>query len=265
MSVAPHIVVQPTRVYVPQGAEARTAGTMPVAAAKTGGEGSGGFLGFVKGILDIINPLQHIPVVGTLYRKFTGDEIAPAARIAGGALFGGPLGGGLAMADMAFAEAKGSTMGETVMAALGDKPAGPAAPTQMADAAPLRTEDITWDDAPAMLMAAYPHQTPKPIDVSLSAIPAPDRMRTASSAPANSSGPDTQGARHAPAENAGQTGRYHGGPSAVARLTTHASVNAALSLPDAPADPRMGLPPELMALKMQEGLDKYAAMKANGL
>lgn len=42
--------------------------------------------------LDIVNPLQHIPVVGWLYREFTGDTIKPAAAIAGGALFGGPVG-----------------------------------------------------------------------------------------------------------------------------------------------------------------------------
>ncbi|MBT5663730.1 MAG: hypothetical protein HOJ06_00205, partial [Rhodospirillaceae bacterium] len=34
-------------------------------------------------VLDIINPLQHIPVVSTLYRELTGDEISPGARMAG--------------------------------------------------------------------------------------------------------------------------------------------------------------------------------------
>ncbi len=38
--------------------------------------------------LDLINPLQHIPVVGTLYRELTGDEIKPEIRVAGSALFG---------------------------------------------------------------------------------------------------------------------------------------------------------------------------------
>ena len=30
--------------------------------------------------LDVINPLQHIPVVSTLYRSLTGDEIDPASH-----------------------------------------------------------------------------------------------------------------------------------------------------------------------------------------
>ena len=47
-----------------------------------------GFLDF----LDIINPLQHIPLVSTIYQHVTGDMIKPAANILGGALFGGPLG-----------------------------------------------------------------------------------------------------------------------------------------------------------------------------
>jgi hypothetical protein len=43
-------------------------------------------------VLDIINPLQHIPVVSTLYRMATEDEIGIGSRLIGGALFGGPLG-----------------------------------------------------------------------------------------------------------------------------------------------------------------------------
>lgn len=39
-------------------------------------------------IVDIINPLQHIPIVATLYRNWTGDKIGPAPRVIGGALWG---------------------------------------------------------------------------------------------------------------------------------------------------------------------------------
>lgn len=45
--------------------------------------------------LDIINPLQHIPIVNVLYREITGDEIGAAAKLIGGGLYGlGLLGGG---------------------------------------------------------------------------------------------------------------------------------------------------------------------------
>jgi len=43
-------------------------------------------------VLDIINPLQHIPVVSTIYRELTGDEISDAPSVLGGALFGGVAG-----------------------------------------------------------------------------------------------------------------------------------------------------------------------------
>ncbi|MGH6939664.1 hypothetical protein [Hypericibacter sp.] len=43
-------------------------------------------------VIDVVNPLQHIPVVSTVYRWLTGDTISPAAELAGGALYGGAIG-----------------------------------------------------------------------------------------------------------------------------------------------------------------------------
>ncbi|WP_426954502.1 hypothetical protein [Muricoccus radiodurans] len=42
--------------------------------------------------LESINPLQHLPGVGTGYRAVTGQSAHPAARILVGALTGGPMG-----------------------------------------------------------------------------------------------------------------------------------------------------------------------------
>lgn len=42
--------------------------------------------------LDAINPLHHLPGVGTIYRAISGDRIQPAMRVAGAAAFGGPVG-----------------------------------------------------------------------------------------------------------------------------------------------------------------------------
>ena len=39
-------------------------------------------------LVDILNPLQHIPVVATIYRNMTGDKIGLAPRIIGGAIWG---------------------------------------------------------------------------------------------------------------------------------------------------------------------------------
>ena len=38
--------------------------------------------------IDIVNPLQHIPIVATIYRHLTDDRIGMAPRVIGGALWG---------------------------------------------------------------------------------------------------------------------------------------------------------------------------------
>ena len=61
--------------------------------SSSSGQDDGGFDFF--DFLDIINPLQHIPIVSTIYRAVTGDEIGPVARLIGGGVYGlGLLGGG---------------------------------------------------------------------------------------------------------------------------------------------------------------------------
>ena len=67
-------------------------------------------------LLDVINPLQHIPVVSTLYRELTGDTIDPAPRVAGGAVFGGALGAVAGLLNVILQEATGKDVGEHVLA-----------------------------------------------------------------------------------------------------------------------------------------------------
>lgn len=84
-----------------------------------------------KDLLAIINPLQHIPVVGTIYRAITGDQIAAMPSIIGGTIFGGPVGLVLSLADNALKGETGKSVGETVVASLfgSSKPAdAPAEP-----------------------------------------------------------------------------------------------------------------------------------------
>lgn len=69
--------------------------------------------------IDIINPLQHIPVVNALYRELTGDAIKPAARIIGGTVFGGPVGLAVAAADAVIEQSTGRTVGGHVAEAIG--------------------------------------------------------------------------------------------------------------------------------------------------
>lgn len=66
--------------------------------------------------LDIVNPLHHIPLVSGFYRQLSGDEISPASRLAGGALFGGPLGFASALMTGVIEESTGASIGETIVA-----------------------------------------------------------------------------------------------------------------------------------------------------
>ncbi len=138
-------------------------------AVASGGEalkpfGDDGFTFLV--VLDIINPLQHLPVIGTLYRELTGDTLAPAPRIVGDILFGGPIGAFLGIANAITESATGKDMGQHALALLrGDddapnKSASPAtqvaaAATGIPAAAASEREDIVAKPAPAPASALF--------------------------------------------------------------------------------------------------------------
>ncbi len=108
-------------------------------------------------ILDIINPLQHIPFVSTLYRTLTGDTIAPVSRVAGGALFGGPIGAAVSLVNSIVAEWSGKDMSAHVVAFFtggdsdGDAPqlAGGLPETEAAGGAPNQTPGLAAELAAA--------------------------------------------------------------------------------------------------------------------
>ena len=56
-------------------------------------------------VIDLINALQHPPVLSSIYRSVTGDEISNGVQIAGGGLFGGPIGVFSAAVNVMFEEA----------------------------------------------------------------------------------------------------------------------------------------------------------------
>lgn len=90
-------------------------------------------------LLDIVNPLQHIPIVGTVYRAITGDSIGPASRIAGGTLFGGVVGLVASTIDSLVQEETGRDFGQHILAMRGDadKAADPTTPTGRPEREPV--------------------------------------------------------------------------------------------------------------------------------
>ena len=74
-------------------------------------------------LVDTINPLQHIPVVSTIYREVTGDKMGAPASIAGGALYGGVFGFFSALGNEFLRAVTGHDVGETILSLLqGDAP-----------------------------------------------------------------------------------------------------------------------------------------------
>lgn len=111
----------------------------PMAAGAGQVQGKTGKDGFSFGdLIDVINPLQHIPVLSSLYRRITGDEMGGVARVAGGALFGGVIGLVASIADTLVDEITGADTGEHVLSALSGpgKPVAPA--TALAAAQPYQ-------------------------------------------------------------------------------------------------------------------------------
>ena len=70
-------------------------------------------------VLDIINPLQHIPIINTIYRHLTGDEEGAVADVGGGALWMGPVGLVGALADLAVKSESGKSIGDNILSWLG--------------------------------------------------------------------------------------------------------------------------------------------------
>lgn len=92
--------------------------------------------------VDMINPLQHIPLVNIAYRAITGDEIHGAARMVDFAF--GPLAGVSTAVDLAFRDITGESMVDNAVAALfgpGDQPTGDLASINTASADHVQRAD----------------------------------------------------------------------------------------------------------------------------
>jgi hypothetical protein len=135
---------------------------------KDGGNGDEAFFGPTRAgdpemsfndFLDIINPLQHLPIVSTIYRAITGDTIKPTTRVMGDLLFGGPVGAAFGAVSAMVEDVSGSDPGAQMMAALGIGPSTPAAVPATATASAaggLIAEATTRPPEAAVATAAPP-------------------------------------------------------------------------------------------------------------
>ncbi len=174
---------------------------LPPSQSQTAGAGGGkvplwdnGGFGF-SDILDIINPLQHLPIISTIYRAETGDKIGAIPRILGSMLYGGGLigaavGAATAVANLVVQQETGKDIGGLIYTAIfgeGGKNAksttiatNPAPPAATAKAAPAAAAAASTASAmPQNLLAA-----PRPASTSAAIRPAPAKAKPAALAPA---------------------------------------------------------------------------------
>lgn len=89
--------------------------------------------------IDVINPLQHLPIVGSIYRAVTGDTLKPAAQVTGGILYGaltgtGVISGAMVVAEAVWTEHNGNApLTQIAQAIIGDDDPASTPPALLAD------------------------------------------------------------------------------------------------------------------------------------
>ncbi|MBL8702195.1 MAG: hypothetical protein JNK67_27670 [Alphaproteobacteria bacterium] len=121
-------------------------------------------------LVALVNPLQHLPIIGPLYRKLTGDEPHPAVKVIGGLIFGGPIGLVNATLNHVFEQTTGKTpvdaiaglfMGDGEKSAAADPaPAAAGAPKLLIPAAAAALAEIPANRTAAAAPAAAAVTTP---------------------------------------------------------------------------------------------------------
>ena len=142
-------------------------------------------------VLSTLNPLQYIPVIGTIYRSITGDSAPEAAQVLGGALLGGPLGLVASAASAILEQSTGKDAGQHVLAML--MPQDDAPPAAAKDlryaantpAAPTAAPAAGAATAAAQSTTDTPSPAPAPAVAAAPAADAPPAQPTSAAAPAN--------------------------------------------------------------------------------
>ena len=253
--------------------------------ARAQGRADGDKVSFAD-LIDTVNPLQHIPVVSSLYRDLTGDKISAQARMAGGALYGGPIGLVTSMIDSAVDAVTGNDFGGHVIATLFGSDEAPKAPDQKTTEettklavnlpqasgtnASLITGSLAASSAPALPAGAQ--GLPERLSASAQAAalpksatppkPLPELSPEAFGALLNSFA-DPKAARDANADLASKLSVDPALSTALATNTTPVSLPRTPPAPVAAAVSRPAGTPVNLFGSVQSGLDKLDALKAD--
>lgn len=149
-AAAPGYLTQPIRPLVNDGGRLEVSSLLAAETPTTSPTPSFG------DVLSIINPLQHLPVIGPLYRQLTGDELHPAAKVIGGLLFGGPVGLVSAAFNAIFEQATGKSVIETAVALVTGSPTEAGVAAQKDDTTPIFATASATPDVPDISAAPTP-------------------------------------------------------------------------------------------------------------
>ncbi|MTJ81340.1 MAG: hypothetical protein F8N37_10015 [Telmatospirillum sp.] len=169
-------------------------------------------------IIDVLNPLQHIPVINTIYQHITGDKEGAVADLVGGMIWGGPIGLGAAMANLVVEDNTGKSISDNVIGIFSDEPQGAVAVN--GTARPVTTASRT--DAPETTTAAVLPEPVETLPVDGTATTPATGATTASPAPVSAGGFMIFGASQPGSQTAPQAAtRTLGGtdPAAQAAVT----------------------------------------------
>jgi len=134
-------------------------------------------------LISIVNPLQHIPVVSTIYRSLTGETIKPFERILGDTLYGGVWGGVSAVANVVYQDVTGKDFGQTVLDFVKDDVLGLGDDAQMATASNAAQSSPSTADTTAAGTAASINPSVSTATAQPASLPAPSTPLTASAPP----------------------------------------------------------------------------------
>ncbi len=220
--------------------------------------------------LDIINPLQHLPVISVIYRNLTGDEISAPARIIGDGLYGGPIGLASGVVNAAVEDATGRDIGGNLIAMVTGEDDSVTTETSVAamteelnkiePAAGTPRAEITWKTERIETPQTGLPQPPAPTPI---ANRKGDAGMTAQLAGAERPSVDARGIPEGTLNTNSGEGPLQPSRAPVSH-TGQGYVDSPgfLSLHEAPAEAGgTGDSPGLIAQKMMNALDQYGAMQ----
>lgn len=105
-------------------------------------------------VVDVINPLHHLPLINIAYRNITGDELHPMSQIIGGAIYGGPVGAITGTVNAVSKVQTGKDLGDHALSMVGiENNSKTASENTLTQTAQRMEHNISLDNLPATTLS----------------------------------------------------------------------------------------------------------------